>query len=328
MDKILLALGCSFTSLIYHPDPRWSYTYKIAKEFGFKLVNLGYPAGAPETINRILIQYLQNPVYGKPDFIFAQFPHADRFEVYLDDYKSGENFYHCKYPRSEGKKVLSHKLNWKQKKFLSILQKENLTEQDWIRNFEQANDIILNWAETSEQDLTKKPPEDCIYSTKENNPVCISNNTLNFSGTYFTRQFESLLGRSNLKQIRNAITVTAVEDINQIINLHTQVNIFENLCQKYNIDYAYVESDYSLYDSEHVSSCFVDEIIKNDERYIDVYPYISGLCKKTNFIDRCGINHRSPTGFDRYADNHPGKQSHEAFANHLIPRLHKFIKDK
>ena len=83
--KNILFLGCSFSALYYHPDPRWSYTYKVMKDLGFdRMINLSVAGASPSTLNRILLSYINNPVYGWPDFVFAQFPYAYRNEYYLD----------------------------------------------------------------------------------------------------------------------------------------------------------------------------------------------------------------------------------------------------
>jgi len=80
--KHLLTIGCSFTALYYHPNPKWSYTYLLKEKLGFdKLINLGTGGLSPDGTFRILKNYLENPVVGKPDFIFIQYPRSNGISI-------------------------------------------------------------------------------------------------------------------------------------------------------------------------------------------------------------------------------------------------------
>lgn len=85
----LLVLGCSYSHVGHHmkyAKKENSYTIHIQKQLGFNnLINLAIPGASPSTINRILLQYLDNPIYGRPDFVFIQWPNANRNEYYLDE---------------------------------------------------------------------------------------------------------------------------------------------------------------------------------------------------------------------------------------------------
>ena len=81
----LLVLGCSYSHLSYHTNREDSYTLHLKKELGFdKLINLSVLGASPSTVNRILLQYLDNPVHGNPDFVFIQWPNSNRHEYYSD----------------------------------------------------------------------------------------------------------------------------------------------------------------------------------------------------------------------------------------------------
>jgi len=81
----LLVLGCSYSHLEYHTNCEDSYTFHLKNELGFNnLINLSVCGAAPSTINRILIQYLDNPKFGIPDFVFIQWPYASRNEYFID----------------------------------------------------------------------------------------------------------------------------------------------------------------------------------------------------------------------------------------------------
>jgi hypothetical protein len=85
----LLIIGCSYSHLFHHKlydKKENSYTVHLMKELGFnKLINLSMPGASPSTVNRILLQYLNNPVFGKPDFVFIQWPNANRHEYFMDN---------------------------------------------------------------------------------------------------------------------------------------------------------------------------------------------------------------------------------------------------
>ena len=84
----LLVLGCSYSHLGHHIQYGTldnSYTIQLKEQLGFnKLINLAIPGASPSTVNRILLQYLDNPVHGNPDFVFIQWPNSNRHEYYSD----------------------------------------------------------------------------------------------------------------------------------------------------------------------------------------------------------------------------------------------------
>ena len=85
----LLIVGCSYSHLFHHKKydkKENSYTIHLMKALGYdKLINLAMPGASPSTVNRILLQYLNNPVFGKPDFVFIQWPNANRNEYFIDE---------------------------------------------------------------------------------------------------------------------------------------------------------------------------------------------------------------------------------------------------
>ena len=91
----LLVLGCSYSELGHHREygkVENSYTIHLKNEFNFtNLINLAIPGASPSTVNRILLQYLDNPAYGMPDFVFIQWPNASRHEYYTDEHSSVED---------------------------------------------------------------------------------------------------------------------------------------------------------------------------------------------------------------------------------------------
>ena len=82
--KNLLVIGCSYSALYYHPDPRWSYTWLLKEALGAEnLINLSYGGNSPSGCTRTLDWYLRNQLKGKPDCIYIQVPNGAREEYYL-----------------------------------------------------------------------------------------------------------------------------------------------------------------------------------------------------------------------------------------------------
>ena len=84
----LLVLGCSYSELDHHVKYGHrdnSYTIQIKNELGFNnLINLAISGASPQMVNRLLFQYIANPRFGMPDFVFIQWPYATRSEYYTD----------------------------------------------------------------------------------------------------------------------------------------------------------------------------------------------------------------------------------------------------
>mgnify|MGYP006079253273 CR=1 FL=1 len=86
----LLVLGCSYSDLDHHVKHGHrdnSYTIRIKNELGFNnLINLAVAGGSAMMVNRMLFQYMANPRFGLPDFVFIQWPYAHRNEYFIDDH--------------------------------------------------------------------------------------------------------------------------------------------------------------------------------------------------------------------------------------------------
>ena len=81
-----MTLGCSYSQIYYHPDPRWSYTWLLKEALGAEnLINLSFGGNSPSGCTRTLDWYLRNPLKGMPDFIYVQMPQGQREEYYLSD---------------------------------------------------------------------------------------------------------------------------------------------------------------------------------------------------------------------------------------------------
>ena len=362
-DKIMLVLGCSLSAFWYHPDPRYSYAYQIAKKFNHKLINFGYSGAAPETINRLLLQYLDNPIYGKPDFIFAQFPVALRQEVFVqDDFNIASCF------RSTDR--LTKDIDIDKHCYFHMLNEDggrktfkNITKKDYAKSYKEASKIVLNHVRRYYSFAWEHDKKDPPFITKGQdllkNAFVLDNGNFNYTASEFNGLehkakdigadwIQKIFTKKMLHRKKSSVETLIVEPSQQIVSLHKEVSIFENICENNNINYAYVESDYRIgkfaystdlknfYENYNVhtentinaESMLVDEVISKMHKYKKVYPYVSKLCKKTNFIKRCSINTGSPTFVKEYPEGHPDNESHKAFAEYIIPKLEKFIKYK
>jgi len=334
--KRLLTIGCSYSALYYHPNPKWSYTYLLKEKLGFdKLINLATGGLSPDGTFRLLSNYLQNPVVGKPDFIFIQYPSAYRCEVYLE--------------RSLIKDKINEE-NW------HMVGKTAFREgTDLLHDYEKGKRWTNpNWTEETFS-LTKKDFEDISLIAQEIRPFEDHRNRgLHICPETVFKIFPSVssecfdtLEQHELGFDRNVYFKILSDPRNAAVNYSKYLGLIEALCEMHNIDYAYIDTDYSCIDAgvelpqvvydkfgkPNNSSSIMENILKNDwgnrdifkgkfkyseEGYPDdILDYCKSLFTRKNFIHGHSIGATSPTHVDTYPDVHPGKESHRLFAEHI-----------
>jgi hypothetical protein len=290
--KTVLFLGCSFSALYYHPDPRWSYTYQVFKELGFdKMINLSTGGGSPDSVNRILLDYLHNPVYGWPDFIFCQFPFAWRHEYYIDKEDHGH----------DQTDIIAHYQDF-EKSCWNPNENVNLEDQTFDH---------LPWAQLKDEIATV--PRTRMSYRKEKLSEFYDNITdhscINVTNLQIGRESAETWKKHSEAHLRLYATWTQ-----QSYNLHKEAGIFETICQRQNINNAYIETDNSM---------LIPEICKKNNP--KAYDYFKLLCNKKRFIPGITMNNQSPYCVDEYKDGHPGRESHSKFAKDLIPVLQGMV---
>lgn len=334
--KRLLTIGCSYSALYYHPDPRHSYTYLLKDMLGYdELINLGTGGLSPDGTFRILSNYLQNPVVGKPDFIFIQFPSASRCEVYLDS--------------STIEDTITEK-NW------HILSRTAFRPgHDLLRDYEKGKRWTNpNWTDKT-YELTRKDFEDISLITQEVRPYKdYRNGGLYICPEKVLKLFPSvpddhfdLLETHKHNFTRDAYYKVLSDPRHSAVNYSKHLGLVEALCESHNIDYAYIDTDYSFIDAgvelpDDVYKQFgkpshsystMEQIIAKDwgnfgtfkgkfkyaviSQPDEILDYCHGLFTRKNFIHGHSIGALSPTHIDTYPDVHPGKKSHRLFAEKI-----------
>lgn len=338
--KHLLTIGCSFSALYYHPKPQWSYTYLLKEHLGFdKLINLATGGIGPDACFRLLSNYLENPVVGKPDFIFIQYPSALRCEVYLD------------------KSVVKDSIresNW------HIISRTAFREgKDLLRDYEKGKRWTNpNWTDETFE-LSEKDFEDISLITQEVRPFDDPRNTgLHICPETTFRIFPSVSEEALTTVGRHEhgfdpdVYFKILSDPRQAaVNYAKYLGLIESLCEMHKIDYAYIDTDYSFIDAgveldEKVYDVFgkpnnsfsiMENLLNNDwgnedsfkgkYKYSkegihdDILDYCNSLFTGKNFIRGHSIGALSPTHVDTYPDVHPGKESHRLFAEKIAGAL-------
>lgn len=290
--KNILFLGCSFSALYYHPDPRWSYTYKVMKDLGFdRMINLSVAGASPSTLNRILLSYINNPVYGWPDFVFAQFPYAYRNEYYLD---------HNEEPHM--KDIVA----WYEDFDKSCWhQDENVNLKD--RTFDH-----LPWDQLK-QEIT------CVARTRMRERLDVLQEQYRITDHSTIAVTNLQVGRASAKTFeqhhKNHLMLFAPWT-QQSYNLHVEVGRFESICYKQGFKYAYIESDQR-------PSCLKNETVR--EKNPDAWDYFQLLCSKEHFIPDISVSNDSDDCVDVYKDGHPGQISHSTVATRLAPLIKEHL---
>ena len=290
MSKILLTVGCSFSALYYHRDPAESYTVILAKELNMKLINLNCPGGSPRTIFRLLHQYLENPIHGVPDFVFVQLPISFRQEYWVDKMRSYHAGLGYKIKKNE---FLSDRLVWSTdpKEYQTHFNDGKATDESWDR----LKDTVIAVTRT-----TSSESDQFYLSVNEINPKLTLAHNIHFA-----------------------------ERSHRIIELHTYARLIEHLLESKSLKYCYVETDYEP--STPDSTCFIDELLtgnpggpENQDEIEQAYEFAKTLCTKEHFIPYAGINPESTTWKnDNYKYSHPGRESHKAFAELILPEIKK-----
>lgn len=340
--KSILTIGCSFSALYYHPNPKYSYTYLLKEKLGFdKLINLSTGGLSPNGTFRLLSNYLQNPVAGKPDFIFIQYPSAYRCEVYPDESVIKDNI-------SED--------NW------HLIGRTVFREgYDLLRDYEKGKRWSNpNWTDET-FNLTKDDFKDVSIIAQEIRPfedernrglyICPENVLKIFPS--ISEEFWNTFEKHDQGFDRDVYFKILADPRHATVNYSKYLGLIESLCEMYKIDYAYIDTDYSfleanvelsqeIYDTfgKPDNPCSVMECVMNnswgnmltrwDENDIrieheyakegnhdNILDYCRGLFTGKNFIRGHSIGTLSPTHIDTYPDLHPGVESHKLFAENI-----------
>tara|TARA_B100001287_G_scaffold275816_1_gene284565 strand:- start:3577 stop:4563 length:987 start_codon:yes stop_codon:yes gene_type:complete len=320
--KTLMTLGCSYSQIYYHPDPRWSYTWLLKEALGAEnLINLSFGGNSPSGCTRTLEWYLRNPLKGMPDFIYVQMPQGQREEYYLSD-PSMELF-------DEVTFVVTNKNNYETMlgygTWHALRQPESFPD---YHRFKRPEDKDFK----NDQELIDDMPWEKLLA----NAGTIWNEKLSFDNKWyeenlFTKNKDDfyIMSRKSFNvqpswaEARIADNKNRAKDITGFHKLwanykrtrpemvHTvrrEMVLMQNLAKRHNIPIAFNTTD----------NVIVPET-GEFESWDDRTSIFDSMINWDNFLKYEGINNGSRTFVDEYWDGHPGRVSHERYAEKVIP---------
>ncbi len=300
-----------------------------------ELINLATGGLGPDGTFRLLINYLENPVVGKPDFIFIQYPSAYRCEAYIDPSVIKDNI---------------NEDNW------HIVSRTAFRPgHDLLRDYEKGKRWTNpNWTDETFE-LTKEDFKDIALIAQEVRPFKdYRNGGLHICPETVLRLYPSIpeeyfevVEKHKHGYDRNVYYKILTDPRQAAVNYAKYLGLIESLCESHGIDYAYVDTDYNSFDAgvelpqevydvfgkPEVSDSVMERIIR--KKWLDtknsfkpligdkdtILDYCYSLFHRKNFIHGHSIGACSPTHVDSYPDVHPGKESHRLFAEKIVGEL-------
>ena len=300
-----------------------------------ELINLATGGLSPDGTFRLLANYLENQVVGKPDFIFIQYPSAYRCEAFIDPSVVTDNI---------------NDSNW------HIMSRTAFRPgSDLLRDYEKGKRWTNpNWTDET-YELTNDDFTDITLITQEVRPFKDKRNTgLHICPEVVLKLFPSI-PIEWLKTVENHpfgfdkdVYYRIMSDPRHAaVNYAKHLGLIESLCEAHGIEYAYIDTDYNCLDagvelpqqvydvfgkpesSDSVMECIINKkwwdskksfkpLIGDRDLILD---YCYSLFHRKNFIHGHSIGACSPTHVDSYPDIHPGKESHRLFAEKIAGEL-------
>ena len=327
--KNLMVVGCSYTALYYHPDPRWSYTWLLKEALNAEnIINLAFGGNSANGCTRTIEWYLRNPIKGLPDFIYVQVPNGQREEYYI----SSEEF-----------ESLNELVYLNTNELLSIAEnpmpniRNNKAWQDYEKfrrpedkNFKSNEDLIkdIPWNDfvctagtlwTNKEGVDPTWIEEWKKLENSNSFYELKGKILNVQPSWHQARYED---NPNLRKVINKFSnmwLTHKKPQGCAINtVRREIALMQSIAKKYNIPIMLNSSDNYNWTS------LEDNAYLGFETFDDVPTQYDALINWDNVIKYESIANFSPTwaGYDdMYWDGHPGRQSHENYANAIIPKV-------
>ena len=324
--KNFMVLGCSYSALYYHPDPRWSYVWLLKEALGAKnLLNLAFGGNSPAGCTRILQQYLANPYKGLPDFIYCQVPGGAREEYYLSDpayYPLTETSYFCNNEFLTSKQGLPSLRD--DRAFDDYKNFIRPTDNKFISNEELVANIPWNQIVLTVGTLFNETNKDLIQTFKQEfskSINIISDNSFNLQASWADGRLEEIPTHKNIIKEMFMFWVMHKKNQLQITNtVRKEISIMQRLAKTYNIPIVFNTSDNIMVNHEK------KEFGKNEPGFVletndDLTTHYDSMIDFNNVIKYESIAVYSKTWTDLYWDNHPGRQSHENYFNAIWPKI-------
>ena len=323
--KNLLVLGCSYSALYYHPDPRWSYTWLLKEALGVEnLINLSYGGNSPAGATRHLEWYLNNPIKGLPDVIFVQVPQGSREEYYLSDtrwkYINEVTFLHTNDVLFKGKAFNNTETGmpnvrddraWQDyEKYIVPEDKKFDSNSELVKDVPWDNIVCIagtlwNQKETYNSlwldNYLKKEYSETFFLTSDS--VLNVNASWNENRTVDNPTFKRIIKNFHMlwlshKKPRSAMLNTT----------RKEMAIMQMLADKHDIPIFFNSSDNIIVPESGEYETWCDESTHYDS-----------MINWNHYLKYHSISNHSKTwANDNYWDGHPGRQSHKNFADVLI----------
>lgn len=336
--KNLLVVGCSYSALYYHPDPRWSYTWLLKEALGAdNLINLSFGGNSPSGCTRTLEWYLRNPVKGKPNWIYIQVPNGIREEYYLSgtnwDYIQELTFvctndekYILKDETIELDNDITHMPNIRHELAWSDYEKFRRPEdKNYASNEELIKDVpwnqILAVGGTmfyEKEDFSDTWVEEYVAKEDENTFFLTSDSVVNVNASWNSSR--KLKNKRYVKVINDFHKLWFSHKKNQIVCINTirrEISIMQMLAKRWNIPIFFNCTD-SMYrqKGKGVFQTY-DDAVTHYDSIID-WDYVIKYESINNYSKSCA-------NIDRYYDRHPGRMSHEKYFDVIWPQVKSLL---
>ena len=338
--KNLLTLGCSYSAVYYHPDPRWSYTWLLKEALGASnLINLSFGGNSPAGCTRLLEWYLRNPLKGLPDIIYCQVPGGNREEYYV----SSEEFRHLKelsYVHTNDCLFKAKDISPESTSMPNIRNDLAFTDYEKFRrpedkNFKNNAELVAdvpweNFKVTAgtlfnmKDGFNEKWIEHFLSSEFKESFFMLSDNIINVQPSWGDTRTRDCPDMKKIIKDFHSLWVTHKHNRSQrLYTVRREMASMQYIANRYNIPIFFNTSD-NIVINPVTGEFGIDAEGAVLETWDDDVTPCDPIINWNNVIKHDSITMGSKTwagNNDNYWDNHPGRQSHENYANAIIPKV-------
>lgn len=329
--KNLLILGCSYSALYYHPDPRWSYTWLLKEAVGAKnLINLAFGGNSPSGCSRSLEWYLRNPIKGLPDLIYVQVPNGVREEYYLSA-SMWDPLQECTFVNTNEAYFKADGFNDSSTGMPNA--RNDLAWNDYEKfrrpddtNFASNDELVkdIPWNELAIVGGTLWDKKDTFNSKWLEHYMSehfsewfyvTSSRVMNVNASWGNARTNDSPSRKNIITDFHKHFISHKKPMqSSLMAARREMAVMQQMVKPLNIPIVFNSTDNLFPDmpkklEPQVTSDF------EFETWDDVHTHYDALINWNNVIKYESMNNRSKTSADIYWDGHPGRQSHENYFN-------------
>lgn len=329
--KNLMVLGCSYSALYYHPDPRWSYTWLLKDAIGAEnLLNLAFGGNSATGCTRVLDWYLRNPIRGMPDFIYVQVPQGQREEYYISlkewQYINEVTFLHtndCMFT-IRGHKDVTGMPNVRDDRSFDDYEKFRRPEdKNYASNTELVDDVRYDQLKVISGTLWNQKKtydsrwlEHFLKTEYEETFHITGHDVINVNASWAeNRTADNPVFKNVAKKFHKLWSSHKKPQASALNTTRREIAIMQCIANRYNIPIVFNSTDSTYPDGVDGFETFCDEkthydCLINWDNYIK-YESIAVLSK--TYAD------------DPYYDGHPGRNSHENYFNAIWPQVKSLL---